>query len=186
MIEALWVERAAALSLTALVLAVSFFDLRERRIPNFLVLPAAGIGLGLGACRGWAGLAASAAGLAVGFALLFVPYLLGVMGAGDVKFLAAIGSFVGVAGVVRVLLLWALCYPLLAAVFVIRERKVKLTLLRFGRVLCNFLGSFVSGFKLYATRLEAHDAPQIASVRTPFGVALAMGTLIALYTPWLR
>src|SRR5436309_3229359 len=111
MIEAHWIERASAAILTALVLAVSIFDLRERRIPNFLVLPAACIGLGLNLYGGWDGLLFSAQGLAVGLTLLFVPYLLGAMGAGDVKFLAAIGAFVGAVGVARVLLLSLLCYP---------------------------------------------------------------------------
>jgi hypothetical protein len=79
-----------------------------------------------------------------------------------------------------------LCYPLLAAIFVIRERKVRLTLLRFRRVLFNFLGFFVPSLRLYAMRLEALDAPQVASVTTPFSVAMAIGTLIALYTTFLH
>jgi prepilin peptidase CpaA len=108
------------------------------------------------------------------------------MGAGDVKLLAAIGSFLGATGVMRVLLVTLLCYPLLAAVFMIRERKVGITLLRFRRVLCSFLGFFVPSFRLYAARLEARDDPQVASVTTPFGVAVAIGTLVALYTTFLR
>lgn len=186
MIEALWVERVSIIILTALVVVVAVFDMRERRIPNRLVFPAAGVGLALNLTQGWSGLVFGLEGLAVGLALLCIPYLLGAMGAGDVKLLAAIGSFVGPSEIVRVLLLTVLCYPVMAAIFVIRERKMKLTWLRFRRVLANFLGFFVPGLKLYAMRLESLDTPEIASVTTPFCVAMAAGTLMVLYTKILR
>jgi prepilin peptidase CpaA len=173
--------------LTAFVIAVSFFDIRERRIPNLLVFPATVIGLTLNlVLRGWEGLGFGLKGLVAGFGLLFIPYLVGGMKAGDVKFLAAIGAFAGATDIVRALLATLLCYPLFAAVAVIRERKLRLTWLRFRRVLLNFMGFFVPSLKLYAIRLEAEDDKSLASVTTPFGVAVAAGTLIALYTNFLR
>jgi hypothetical protein len=75
---------------------------------------------------------------------------------------------------------------LLAIVPVLRAGKLQLTLLRFGRVASNFFGFFLPSFKLYATQLESRDDKSIASVRTPFGVAIALGTLCALFTNWLR
>jgi len=173
--------------LTAFVIAVSIFDLRERRIPNLLVFPAALIGLTLNLIlRGWEGLGFGLKGLAAGFALLFIPYLVGGMKAGDVKFLAAIGAFTGATGIIRALLATLLCYPLFAAVAVVRERKLKLTWLRFRRVLLNFSGFFVPGLRLYAIRLEGRDDKSVPSATTPFGVAIAAGTLIAVYTNFLR
>ena len=186
MIEPLWVERTADFALVMLVAAASFFDLRERRIPNLLVFPAALLGLGFNLARGWDGLTFGLKGLAVGFALLFVPHLFGAMGAGDVKLLAAIGAFVGAVDVTRVLLATVLCYPLMAAVIVIRERKVKVTLLRFRRVFFNFLGYFAPSFKLYAARIEGRDDPSVESATTPFGLAIAAGTLVALFTDFAR
>ncbi len=175
------------MALTVLVISVSFFDLRERRIPNFLVFPAALIGLGLNLqLRGWGGLLFGLKGLGLGFLLLFIPYLVGGMKAGDVKFLMAIGSFIGPLDVFRALLAALLCYPLFAAIAVVRERKLGITWLRFRRVFWSFLGFFVPGFKLYALRLEAQDDPKIDSVKTPFGVAIAVGTMIALFTGFLR
>jgi len=176
-----------AVLLTAFVVAVSVFDIRERRIPNRLVFPAAIIGLTLNlVMRGWEGLGFGLKGLATGFTLLFIPYLVGGMTAADVKFLAAIGAFTGATDVVRALLATLLCYPLFAAIAVIRERKLKLTWLRFRRVLLNFLGFFIPGLKLYAIRLEKRDDKSIPSVTTPFGVAVAAGALIAVYTNFLR
>jgi prepilin peptidase CpaA len=180
-------EETCAALLTAFVIAISIFDLRERRIPNFIVFPALLTGLAINAVTGGlGGLLFGLKGLATGFALLFIPYLVGGMKAGDVKFLAAIGAFTGTTDVVRALLATVLFYPLLAAIAVTREKKIKVTWLRFRRVLLNFLGFFVPGLKLYAIRLDGQDDPSIASATTPFGVAIAAGTLIAIYTGFLR
>ena len=103
LIESDWLNRVLALSLTALVLAVSYKDWRERRVPNVLVFPAAALGLGLNALAGWDKLARSGMGLAAGFALLFLPYLVGGMRAGDFKLLAAIGALIGAPQIVRAL-----------------------------------------------------------------------------------
>jgi prepilin peptidase CpaA len=182
-----WQRESTAVLITAFVVAISIFDIRERRIPNFLVFPAILIGLTLNVTlSGWGGLVFGLKGLAVGFALLFIPYLVGGMKAGDVKFLAAIGVFTGATDVVRALLATVLCYPLLAAVAVIKEKKLKITWLRFRRVLFDFLGFFVPGLRLYAIRLDGQDDKSVASATTPFGVAIAAGTLIAIYTSFLR
>ncbi|MGH9834083.1 MAG: A24 family peptidase [Blastocatellia bacterium] len=182
-----WQRELLTVLLVAFAIAVSIFDVRERRIPNFLVFPATFVGLGLNlSIHGWGGLVFGLKGLAIGFVLLFIPYLVGGMKAGDVKFLAAIGAYLGATDVIRALLATVLCYPLLAAVAVIREKKARITWLRFRRVLCNFLGFFVPALKLYAVRLDGQDDKSVASATTPFGVAIAAGTLIAIYTNFLR
>jgi prepilin peptidase CpaA len=71
-------------------------DLRERRVPNTLVGTFTLVALALGlAARGLAAAGPAAAGGAVGVGLLFVPFALGLVGAGDAKFLGAVGAFVG-------------------------------------------------------------------------------------------
>jgi prepilin peptidase CpaA len=71
-------------------------DLRSRRIPNVLTFGASAAAvLFLGVSAGWAGVLWSLEGWAVG-CLFFLPwFLLGGMGAGDVKLLAALGAWVG-------------------------------------------------------------------------------------------
>ena len=171
---------------TVLVVLVALSDWRSRRIPNAYVFPAIIFGLAMHATRGWNGLQFSLKGLGLGFALLLLPYIFGGMKAGDVKFLAAIGALVGATDVLRALLMTVLVYPFLVIVPVLRAGKLKITLLRFGRVFFNFLGFFIPSFQLYAQQLEGRDDKSIASVRTPFGVAIALGTLLALFTNWLR
>ncbi|MCI0662966.1 MAG: hypothetical protein L0220_18005, partial [Acidobacteria bacterium] len=134
----------------------------------------------------WDGLIFGLKGIGLAFLLLLIPYMVGGMKAGDVKFLMAIGAFTGAIDVVRALLATLLCYPLFAAFAVIKEGKLKITWLRFRRVLWNFLGFFLPSVKLYAIHLDGQDDKSIASVRTPFGVAIALGTMIAIFTGFLQ
>jgi len=169
--------------LIAVVLVVAIYDITTRRIPNFIVLPTVLAGIVVHLLRGSV---AGILGATVGFLLLLLPYIVGGMKAGDVKFLMAIGAIVGWEDVIRVLLAALLFYPLIALIAVIRARKLAVTWLRFKRVFWNFGGAFLPGLRLYAMRLEGQDDPEITSVRTPFGASLAAGTLIAQYSGFLR
>lgn len=68
----------------------------KHRIPNVLTVPAALLGLTYhGLTAGGHGLLLALAGLAIGFALLLLPWLMGGGGMGDVKLLAALGAWLG-------------------------------------------------------------------------------------------
>ena len=71
-------------------------DLRTHRIPNYVTVPAALLGLAYHSLApgGWGPLV-SLAGFGVGFVLLLFPWLLGGGGMGDVKMLAALGAWLG-------------------------------------------------------------------------------------------
>jgi prepilin peptidase CpaA len=162
------------------VLAVAIYDLRERRIPNVLVFPAMLVGTGFHLLAGVEGRLAGVKGVAAGFLLLLIPYAVGGMKAGDVKFLMAIGALLGWEKTVATLLAALLFYPVMAIFYVVRERKARLTWLRFRRVFWNFAGLFIPAARLYSLPLELEDQPEISSVRTPFGVSLAVGALIVV------
>jgi prepilin peptidase CpaA len=84
------------------------WDWRWRRIPNWLTVSAAICGLAFHlTTAGWAGLGKSLAGFAVGFALLLVLWIIGGGGAGDVKFMAALGAWLGPVPIVIVFVLSA-------------------------------------------------------------------------------
>jgi prepilin peptidase CpaA len=86
------------LLLMILALAAST-DLLTHRIPNALTAPTLAIGLILQALsEGQAGILFALAGMSVGLAALLPFYLLRGMGAGDVKLMAAVGSFLGPLG----------------------------------------------------------------------------------------
>ena len=78
-------------------------DWRSRRIPNYLTFGGALAGVAFQtAVFGWPGLAQALLGLFLGLGLLLLPYVLGGMGAGDVKALAALGAWLGPMGVFSV------------------------------------------------------------------------------------
>ena len=103
---------------TALVLgaAAVFDDLRHRRVSNRWTAAGVAAGLLLGAgSAGWHGLGVAAGGAAVGF-LTFLPFhLLGGMGGGDVKLMAAFGSLLGPSGILLAAVVAAIFGGLTAA-----------------------------------------------------------------------
>lgn len=73
-----------------------FWDVRTRKLPNWMTLPALVLGLLFhGLTGGWEGLQFSLAGFGMGFGLLFVLMVIGGGGGGDVKFMAALGAWLG-------------------------------------------------------------------------------------------
>jgi len=77
-------------------IAASAFDIRTRRIPNALTLSAALAGLVFHiTTSGTAGAQLSAGGWATGLFLLLPFFVLGGMGGGDVKLVAALGAWLG-------------------------------------------------------------------------------------------
>jgi prepilin peptidase CpaA len=97
--------------------AASFDDLRRRAIANWINV--AGLAAGLvyhTVTRGFAGMGLSAAGAVVGFGVFLLFYVLGGMGAGDLKLAAAFGALLGPSGVLLAALLAAPIGALLATV----------------------------------------------------------------------
>lgn len=80
----------------AFVLAAAVTDLRQRRVPNYLTVPAALLGLAYHTLApGGHGILFALAGFVIGFLLLLLPWILGGGGMGDVKLLAALGTWLG-------------------------------------------------------------------------------------------
>ena len=96
--------------------ALSIYDIRERRLPNFLTLPGAAAILGVAAVVG-RGLPALAGAAALALLYLVVHLLApAAMGAGDVKLAVGVGTLTGAFGF-HVWVLAALVAPLLTAVW---------------------------------------------------------------------
>lgn len=75
------------------------WDIRWRRIPNFLTLPMFGAGilfqLTMSFLYGWHNFASAAGGFLVGFGVLFLLWFVGGGGGGDVKLMGAISVWLG-------------------------------------------------------------------------------------------
>ena len=90
-------------------------DVRTGRVPNLLTLGAAAAALVFhGVSAGGAGLMTSALGVLVGLALFLPFFVLGGMGGGDVKLLAALGAWLGPIGAVKAAVCAALAGGILA------------------------------------------------------------------------
>lgn len=157
------------------------FDLRRRRIPNTLTLAAAAVGIAVQSLLGGTGgLLLAVSGLAVGFAVLLPGYLLRATGAGDVKLMAAAGTFLGpfwilIAGLASVFAGAVMAATLAASALVTGSARSPRR--RYGLMLN----------ELAATGRVAYAAPapgEIMGRRFPFAVAIALGTTATLALWW--
>jgi prepilin peptidase CpaA len=101
------------------------YDVRSRRIPNFITLPAIGFGLLLHAVfGGWRQLVTAAAGGLICGLIFLVFYLAGGMGAGDVKLITAVGCMSGFPLIGYLLLLTAVAGGVMAIALALHRRQL--------------------------------------------------------------
>jgi prepilin peptidase CpaA len=158
------------LILTAVLIAALFADLRFRKIPNRLTFPAALAGL---ACHTWlsgaSGLLFSITGILAGIALLIGFYILGGMGAGDVKLMGSAGALLGPGGVFNAFIFTAVLGGIYALVLVLRHGHLRSLCLHFRLVLTELI---ITG-RIGRAALEYGEG--LPSLR--YGAAIAAGTL---------
>jgi prepilin peptidase CpaA len=91
-------------SVVCFTAAIVVTDIRYWRMPNWMTVPAFAAGVLFHAILGWVDgggwgtlehLRVSLSGFALGFGFMFVAWLMGAGGGGDVKFLGAIGAWLG-------------------------------------------------------------------------------------------
>jgi len=120
---------------------------------------------------GHTGLIFSIEGIALGIVFLLGFYIFSGMGAGDVKLMGAAGSFLGPKGVFVAFLITALTGGLISLGVIIVRPSVKATaanVLEMARML------------LYTRRLSL--PPGLEKKRIPYGPAIAVGSIIAIFT----
>jgi len=156
-----------------IVLVAGIYDIRYRRIPNWLVLPALPVGFALNAfLYGLAGL--KIAGLGFGLAvLIYMPlYIVRGMGAGDVKLAAALGSLVGWQNWLLLFIFAALIGGVLALVLMLAYGRFRKTFWNLGYIIWE-----LAHFRSPHARSEELDVRSPRAFRLPHGAVLALGTL---------
>lgn len=172
--------------LLALIATSGFIDARERKIPNKITFTGILIGLILNTVvGGWLGLLQSIIGMFAGFAIFFIPFVMGGMGAGDVKLLGAIGALMGW----KFSLMTALYSTLIGGIMVfiyllytgnLRDnlKKIVFTLIR---VLFLFVNQIIYNEKMYQAQEHLQKNGQsYKKIYIPYGVAIAGGTILVL------
>lgn len=105
-------------------LAACWFDYRTHRIPNWLNAGLAAAGLtAQTALAGWSGLSEGLSGLAVGLGCLVVLWAMNGMGAGDVKLMAAVGTWMGPRMVGYAVLAGILTGGVIALAMIVKRRN---------------------------------------------------------------
>ena len=172
--------------LLAMVLAAAVYDVRYRRIPNWLTLAGilAGVALNGFLDQGRPGLfVSSLLGLAIAFGLYFVLYALRAMGAGDVKLMAAVGAIVGWPDWFGVFIVTAIIGGIMALLLVAVRGRVKKTFWNVAFI----LSELKSGRPAYMRREEL-DVKNPKALGLPHGAVIAVGTVffLALSTHFTR
>ena len=150
-------------------------DLRFQKIPNILTFPVMVTALAYhGITNGLDGLLFSAAGLALGIALLIPPYFLGVMGAGDVKLMGAVGAILGARGAFIAFLFTGIAGGIYALIlFAVSRQYFK-----------GFFARYATTLKTFAFTGQFIPIPAAEDEKKPklcYGVAIALGTLFSVF-----
>ena len=164
--------------LTGLILFAAWQDIRFFRIPNLLVFSGAFIGILLNTLipqsMGGLGMLVSLAGLGTGLVILLPLYLLRALSAGDIKLMAMIGTFVGPADILIIMVYVILAGGLLALAVVLIQGKLSKLIDNFKLMLfLRLAGSPIAN--LPTTETISQSAGKL-----PYGVAVAVGTLFYL------
>lgn len=163
---------ATAAVLCALIGAT--YDVKYRRVPNFLTGPALVFGLALHASfGGWRDLGTAAAATFVSGLIFLVFYLAGGMGAGDVKLIAAVACIAGLPRVGPLLILTALAGGAMALLLVLARGRVKETASNVGALVIHHRNNGL-------TPHPELNVSNTTTLRLPYAVAIATGSVLAL------
>lgn len=160
---------------TMLTMAVAT-DLSERRIPNRLTVPGSIAALVISTAEVGGIPAGSLLGLFTALAVSIPLFALGALGAGDAKLLAAVGAFVGIGGLLPVVLYSGVAGGVIAIGLAMRRGVILPVLLQTRGVLIHAVS-----FGRYGTRRTIDD-PEAQTI--PYGVAIAVGSIVAFFFPF--
>jgi prepilin peptidase CpaA len=160
---------AAGLFVLAIVLMIAVYgEVKENRIPNWLTLTGMGAGLLIGYFSGERAFWSHLGGLAIGFGFLFIFYVFGGIGGGDVKLMGAVGALMGTELIKPTLFYTAAIGALLAVLIVIWRKDFWA---RTGWALRRLA---------FWRKIEGERPAQATPVTVPYGVAIAVGCLVTL------
>jgi prepilin peptidase CpaA len=156
-----------------IILLISLItDIKTRKILNSVTFPSIFFAfLYYLTVHGFEGLIFSGKGFLTGMGLLLIPYILGGMGAGDVKLMAAIGALMGTTFVFYSFIYTALIGGGIALLLIIKNNG-----------LINSINSLFYNVVFFKSNLGSVIITQgkKEKISFPYGVAIVLGTLCNL------
>ncbi|MFQ5678315.1 MAG: prepilin peptidase [Gemmatimonadota bacterium] len=168
----------------ALIVVCAFavwFDLKEGRIPNVLTLAGLVAALLLRLPGGGHAVATGlgGAGIALGVGLPF--FLVGGLGGGDVKLLAAVGAFLGTSRILDGLLAAALVGAGLGVAVMVARGATRQTMANLHTILRTFGRGTFTGWRSGAENRAAVTLSTPGAIAVPYGIAIAAGALVGWF-----
>lgn len=151
------------------------FDVRQRRLPNWLTVGALASALLLRAITGepvLPGLASAALAFAFGFPF----FMMGGLGGGDVKLMAALGAFLDLQSLPVALGVMALTGAVMALWAAMRSKQLVSTLTNVHLIVLGLGRASFGGWKAGEVTIPVARA-RVGAITNPYGVAIAAGAL---------
>jgi prepilin peptidase CpaA len=168
-------------------------DIKSRLIPNKIVFSGSLIGIALNTLInpgaglfndpfGGLGILNAIAGLGVGLIIMLPLYALHAMGAGDVKLMAMIGTFIGPLAIIKAALFSMVAGGLLALIVALWQGVLQQVLANLHHI---FMQSLMRTLTGEGVRISA---PEVPTVKLAYAIAIATGTVFYLsmssYSSW--
>jgi prepilin peptidase CpaA len=156
-------------ALPVFALGAGFLDYRSRRIPNWLTVSGALTALGLSALSGMSHFYMSLQGFAAALAVGLVLFFLRTLGAGDAKFMAAVGAWAGLTRLPMAFLAMLGIGALSALAWSWRKKVLRATLASTATMV---------GGAMQGTGTGSPWVGQTDVGRFPYGVGLGLGAIV--------
>ena len=162
-------EILTCVALPVFALVAGYLDLRSRRIPNWLTVSGALVGRCLSALGGPPHFIASLLGFAAALVVGLLLFLLRTLGAGDAKFMAAIGAWAGLARLPLAFLFMLGFGAFFALAWSWRRKMLRATLAS---------TSTIVGGAMHGTSTGSPWVGRTDWGRFPYGVGLGLGAIV--------
>jgi prepilin peptidase CpaA len=160
-------------ALMSLLVVAVWCDLASRRIPNWLVAAGLLVAMTARILMGIESVYDGALGALLAMLIVLPLFFAGGMGGGDAKLLIVVGAFSGPAAMVVVLLATGIVGGLMALAYTARRGVILPTLIGVREL---FIFTLTAGRHGERTTVQTEGA-----VSVPYGVAIAAGTIFALW-----
>ncbi len=158
-----------------ILLLATVFDLRERRIPNALIVCSLAAALACAMLTGdLSALLTALAGAGIGLLVLLPFFVLHLVGAGDVKLMGVVGAFLGAPALLPITIYTFIAGGLLAVAAILQARTGQQTLHSLRLML------FATAARVRGIDIRLSEIGLASTTRVPYALAITAGVVVWL------